>query len=445
MEALQQYLDLFAEHAPLIDAGSAEPLNSLRGHAYEMLRKSGLPARGSEDYENIDIPKMLSPDYGLNLQRIPLDVNSVGSMGCNAAVTSTTALRVENDLVHLPSPLQLPEGVEAMSLREAAEKYPELITARYGRLADMANPLVALNSMIVQDGLFIRVKRGVKADKPLQILNILASDREMMAVRRLLVVAEEGSEIKILVCDHTQNTDSRLLALECVELYVEAGARLDYYNIEESTRTTSRLSTVWAEQEADSRLNIDGITLFNGTTRNEYHCSFAGERAELRLYGMGIEDADRSVSTYTRISHDSPRCKSDELFKFSLQDDARGEFVGRIYVAPGAVGTEAYQANRNLVGSDRSKMASKPQLEIYNDDVKCSHGCAIGQLDEKQVFYMRTRGLSEEEAKLLLRQAFMADIIAAIDVASLRDRLHLLVERRFAGECSACRDALKQN
>ena len=155
---------------------------------------------------------------------------------------------------------------------------------------------------------------------------------------------------------------------------------------------------------------------------------------------MGIEDESRSVSTYTRINHDAARCHSDELFKFTLDDKAQGSFTGRIYVAPGAVKTEAYQSNRNLVSTDTARMISKPELEIYNDDVKCSHGCAIGQLDAMQLFYMRTRGLDESTARLLLKQAFMADVISGVRIDSLRDRLHMLVERRYAGLESACSD-----
>lgn len=153
---------------------------------------------------------------------------------------------------------------------------------------------------------------------------------------------------------------------------------------------------------------------------------------------MDIGDEKRHLSTYSRIEHAVPRCHSDELFKYSVDDEAYADFIGRIYVAEGAEKTEAYQSNRSLVCSDTAKVSSRPQLEIYNDDVKCSHGSATGQLDPMQLFYMRTRGLSEETARLLLRQAFMADVIDAVAIDSLRDRLHLLVEKRFAGVASAC-------
>ena len=180
------------------------------------------------------------------------------------------------------------------------------------------------------------------------------------------------------------------------------------------------------------------MNLYNGTTRNEFFTRFSGKHARLRMLGMGIEDDRRRLDTYSRISHDVSDCTTDELFKYVVDDEAMGAFAGLIYVAEGASKTEAYQSNRNLVGSETAKMHSKPQLEIYNDDVKCSHGTAIGQLDKNQLFYMMTRGISEDQARLMLKQAFMSDVIDGISLPPLRDRLKLMVERRFAGEKTAC-------
>lgn len=416
MSSIDQYIELYEGNSALLDSAGAAPLNSLRPEALRMLRGIRLPRRGDENFANIDMEEILAPDYGLNLNAPDLKVDTA-SWG------------------------PLPEGVEVGSLRDFARRHPESVAAFYGKTADMANPIVALNTLLATDGLYLHVAKGVRLQKPLQLVNILENAKPEMAVRRLLAVIEEDAECRLLVCDHSRREDVELLELETVEICVADRARFDYYHIEESTSSTRRLSVLYATQGAASRLNIDGITLYNGKTRNEYYCTFAGEEAELRLYGMGIEDRDRVVATYSHISHNSPRCKSDELFKFTVDEQSSAAFTGRIYVAPDSVKTEAYQANRNLVGSDEAKVFSRPQLEIYNDDVKCSHGCAIGQLDPMQVFYMRTRGLSEPEAKLLLRQAFMTDVIAGIDAPAIRDRLHLLTERRFAGlaaKCDAC-------
>lgn len=440
MSALKQYLDLFDKHHDLIDANGAAPLNALRPAALQMLKDMKLPKEGADNYENCDLEEMFAPDYGLNIAKLDIDVNPQATFRCDVPMLSTSLFMLVNDTFAATAGAfeSIPEGVEVGSLRKFAADHPGQIAEYYGKLADLKNPIVALNTLLAQDGFYLRVKKGVKVEKPIQLVNILENGMPLMAVRRLLIIVEEDAEATLLVCDHTQNPDLKFLSLETVETHVGNNASFDYYNLEESTEKTSRASALYLCQDAGSHVSIDGLTLFNGTTRNEYYTSFNGEDAELHLYGMGIEDAHRKVSTYSRIDHSSPRCASNELFKFTLDDEAKGAFTGRIYVAPGAVKTEAYQSNRNLVGSNEAQMTSRPELEIYNDDVKCSHGTAIGQLNEMQMFYMLTRGLDEATARLLLKQAFMADIIDRIRVEALRDRLRLMTERRFAGESSAC-------
>ncbi|MDE6006973.1 MAG: SufD family Fe-S cluster assembly protein [Muribaculaceae bacterium] len=440
MSVLEQYTELYKAHKDLVESHSSEALNSLRTEAFKKLEGLRLPRRGEENYSNIDMTSMLTPDYGLNLQRIDPDVNMDLTFNCDLPVSRHSVLMMVNDTFKSAEDAydKLPDGVDVGSLAEFARFNPEEISRHYGKVADLKNPIVALNTLFAQDGLFLHVRKGTRLEQPLQLVNIMSALRPLMAIRRILIIVDEDAEARLLVCDHSQNDDVEMLALETVEIIVGARARFDYYNIEESSSSTRRLSALYLHQGENSNVTIDGITLFNGITRNEYYTRFGGEGASLRLYGMGIEDKDRIISTYSHINHLVPGCRSDELFKFSVDDEANGDFTGRIHVAEGAVKTEAYQANRNLVGAGGAKMSSKPQLEIYNDDVKCSHGCAIGQLDPMQVFYMRTRGLPESTAKLLLRQAFMADVIEAIDVGPLRDRLHILTERRFAGLESAC-------
>lgn len=440
MSALQQYLDLYRQHRDILDSHSAEPVNGRREEAYAILETATLPKAGSDNYENTDLEAMLAPDYGLNIAKLDIDVNPAATFHCDVPRLSSNPFLVVNDSFASSSESLsgLPEGIEVGSLKDFALREPETFSEFYGKAADMKNPMVALDTLLVQDGFYLRVKRGVKVDKPLQLVNILQNGMPLMAIRRMLIIIEEGAEAILLVCDHTQNPDIDFLTLETIEIFVEENASFDFYNLEESTAKTHRISTLYLSQSADSRVVIDGITLYNGITRNEYFCRFEGENASLRLLGMGIEDEQRSLSTYSRIEHNVAHCHSDELFKYSVDDNARGAFTGRIYVAEGAVKTEAYQSNRNLVGADTARMESRPELEIYNDDVKCSHGSATGQLDQLQMFYMRTRGLDEPTARLLLKQAFMANIIDGVRVEALRDRLHLLVERRFAGTSSAC-------
>lgn len=441
MDALDQYTGLYREVADRVDAGSAAPLNALRPGALSVLERKALPPKGSENYETIDLDSMLATDYGLNIDRIPLEVNTAATFRCDVPVMSPELLMNVNGLPSLSEAARktpLPKGVECGSLRDFARTDPGFVTKYYGKAADIENPLTALDTLLAQDGLYLRVHSGVRLEKPLQLVNILSSLVPFMAVRRLLVIIEEDAVAELVTCDHTQTEDVGLLSLCTTEIFVGARASFRFYDLEESTLATSRISTLYLDQQERSEVTIASLTLFNGRTRNEFYCRFRGEDSSLRLYGLGIEDKQRQLSVYTRIEHATGHCKTDELFKFTADDESCGAFTGLIYVAPGAVGTEAYQANRNLLGSESAKIHTKPQLEIYNDDVKCSHGAAIGRLDEKQIFYMRSRGLDENMAKLLLRQAFMADVLQAVEIPALRDRLQMLVERRYAGQESAC-------
>ncbi|MDE6194928.1 MAG: SufD family Fe-S cluster assembly protein [Muribaculaceae bacterium] len=440
MGALDQYIALWQEHGALIDAKAPEALNRLRPEAASSLIERGLPSPKDEDYRHTDLDRILAPDFGVNVGRVKIDVNPSETFRCDVPMLSTSLFLIVNDAFAETAGCRrmLPEGVDVMSLAAYARSNPGFVSDHYGRLADMANPIVALNTLLCQDGIVIRVRKGVKVEPTIQIVNIFNNSAALLAARRVLIVMEEDAEAKVLVCDHTQSSDVDFCSVQVVEVYAGVRSRLDFYDLEESTRRTSRLSSLWLRQEAGSEVLLDAMTLYNGTTRNEFYTSFAGRHARLRMLGMGIEDDSRRLDTYSRIAHDVPDCNTDELFKYTVDDEAMGAFSGLIYVAEGASKTEAFQSNRNLVGSDTAKMHSKPQLEIYNDDVKCSHGTAIGQLDEKQLFYMMTRGISEAQARFMLKQAFMSDVIDGISLAPLRDRLKLMVERRFAGEKAAC-------
>lgn len=440
MGAIDQYIDLWKDHRNLLDSKSPEALNKLREAAAESLKEHGLPTTKDENYRYTDMERILSPDYGVNIGRVKIDVNPSETFRCDVPMLTTSLFLVVNDAFAETAGCRdvLPEGVEVMSLAAYARTNPEFIETHYGSLADMKNPIVALNTLLSQDGVVIRVRKGVKVEPTIQVVNIFHNTAPLMAARRVLIVMEEDSEARVLFCDHTQTADVDFCSVQVVEAFAGKGSKLDFYDLEESSQTTARLSSLWLSQDEGSEVLLDAMTLYNGTTRNEFFTKFCGRHARLRMLGMGIEDESRRLDTYSRIAHDVPECNTDELFKYVVDGEAMGAFAGLIYVAEGASKTEAYQSNRNLVGSDSAVMHSKPQLEIYNDDVKCSHGTAIGQLDEKQLFYMMTRGISEDQARLMLKQAFMSDVIDGISLPPLRDRLKLMVERRFAGEKSAC-------
>ena len=262
----------------------------------------------------------------------------------------------------------------------------------------------------------------------------------MMAIRRLLIVADEGASLKLLLCDHTQNRNVAFADNQIIEVYAATNSTIDIYDLEESTPLTKRTSMLFARQCSGSNLLVNNVTLANGITRNDVFVDLTGEHSETHLYGMAIGQDNSHIDNYTSVSHNMPHCHTREKFKYLLDDHSQGAFEGKILVLEGADKTEAYQSNNNIIASPNAKMHTKPQLEIYADDVKCSHGATIGQLDQNALFYMRTRGVSEKDARMLLMQAFMADVVDCVRLDALRDRLRLLVEKRLSGSWALCND-----
>lgn len=441
MNSLNQYIELYRLNREAIDSGSAPVLNSLRDEAFEQLGHGRLPRKGDEGYERTSVDDMMAADYGVNVLRVAIPADVAASFRCDVPNMSTLLGVVVNDEFHALRGMEsrLPEGVKFMSLRRAAIECPELVKAHYGTLAPLTDTAVALNTMLVQDGVLVYVPRGVKLEKPLQLVNIFSSPTSLMAVRRVLVVMEEDSQAQLLVCDHTQDREQRYLSSEVVELHIGSGARFDYYHIEESSALTTRHSQLFARQSENSNLLVNGMTLTCGTTRNNYSLDIAGPGCETLLSGMAIGSGRMHIDNSAVVRHLSHHCHSNQLLKYVLDDESTGAFGGRILVTPEAPFTDAYQTNRNMLASSSARMHTKPQLEIYNDEVKCSHGATTGQLDAEALFYMRTRGIPEAEARNMLMQAFMADVIDTVRMEGLRDRLRHMVERRFQGaDCSDC-------
>jgi Fe-S cluster assembly protein SufD len=233
--------------------------------------------------------------------------------------------------------------------------------------------------------------------------------------------------------------DVNFFANRLTEIFVGENAYFDYYALENTHNKTNSLSQILVEQQANSRLITNIIGLNNGRTRNQIEIDLNGEGAETWLGGMLVSDCQQQTENFTVIRHNVPRCHSNELFKYILNGAAEGAFSGRIVVQKGAQKTEAYQTNRNICLTKEARMFAKPQLEIYADDVKCGHGATTGQLDEAALFYMQTRGIGYEEARMLLLLAFTSDVLEHVEIDALRDRLHFLVEKRLRGEESKCK------
>ena len=441
MQSEKQYIDLYNETQGMIKQHSCDVLNKVRDKAFEDFKRQGFPTKKMERYKYTDISKLFAPDYGLNLQRLKMPINPYEEFKCDVPDLNTSLYFVVNDQVYtdqLPKP-QLNDGIVVDSFLNALKTHSEIITKHYAKLADTAkDALTAFNTMLAQDGLFVYVPKDVKADRTIQVINILRSDVNLMLNRRILIVLEDGAELSMLFCDDSAD-DRKFLATQVIEAYVGNNAKLELNCLEETHLKNVRISNVYIDQQKNSRVSHNIITLHNGVTRNKLDLTFSGEGSECFLNGCVVADKHQHVDNNTVINHSVGNCTSNQLYKYVLDDHAVGAFAGLVYVAKDAQKTLSHEVNQNLCASSTAHMYTQPMLEIYADDVQCNHGSTVGQLNNAALFYMQQRGIDKREAKLLLEFAFVNEVIDKMELVPLRDRLHHLVEKRFRGELDKCR------
>ena len=451
MASEKQYIELYQQAREMIFSHAPEAMNAVRDQAFEDFKAKGFPSKKVERYKYTDIQKLFEPDYGVNLSRLQIPVDPYETFRCDVPNLSTSLYFVVNDMFYSQAHPKghLPEGVIVGSLKDHLSLHSPLSThlsKYYAKLAKTSEDAVtALNTMLAQDGLLVYVPKNVKVDRAIQVINILKATPQnaqrqvpdLMVNRRVLIILEEGAEIKMLFCDHAAD-DRNFLATQVIEAYVGDNASLDLYCLEETHYKNVRVSNVYIDQQANSRVNHNVITLHNGVTRNKLDLTFSGEGAECACYGCVIADKEQHVDNNTLITHKVSHCTSNELYKYVLDDKSTGAFAGRVLVEHGAQKTTSQMTNQNLTATKEARMYTQPMLEIYADDVKCAHGSTVGQLNDAALFYMRQRGISLKEAKTLLQNAFINEVIDKMQLEPLRDRLHHLVEKRFRGELNKC-------
>ncbi|MFA7227338.1 MAG: SufD family Fe-S cluster assembly protein, partial [Dysgonamonadaceae bacterium] len=391
----QQYIDLFETYREEIDKNATPGLNKERDAAFESFKKLGFPTSEPEDYKHSDISRAFDTELGLNLRNIPIPVNPYDAFKCDVPNLNTHVFFLINDRYYDKprSNPSLPEGVFAGSLQTFSEKYPRVFNAYYNKIADYSNNgVAAYNTMFAQDGFVVYVPENTVVEKPLQLINILRGGVDLNVNRRILLIVGKNARVKLLVCDHTVD-DVHFVVTQVIEIAAEENAQIDLYELEENSEKATRISLLYCNQQERSKVTAAGITLHNGYTRNDYRFKLLGEYAETHVGGLAISDKKQHTDNFAFLDHAVPHCTSNELFKYVLQEKSTGVFCGRILVEKGAQKSRAYQSNHNLCVSDDAHMYAKPQLEIYADDVKCSHGLTTGQLDVDALFYLRARGI----------------------------------------------------
>ena len=400
MSSEQPYIDLYAANRAQLFAGSPDILNQYRDAAIETFRTQGFPSQKVEDYRYIDV-------------RTAFDSKQTYSMPLNAAPRSD----VEGNPIRINN--------------------IELLNRYYAKAADSQDPITALNTALTQECLCIHVGKNQQLEKPIELNDIFAAGADQMEHKRILVVLEEGASAVLLL--HYMTRDKfHYLATQVIEVFVGDNAHLQLYELEETHTSCTRFNNVYFHMGRYATVKHNNIALFNGITRNTIKVFLKGEYGEVTLNGCVMANKNQVVDNNTLICHEVPNCTSHELYKYVVDEQSIGAFAGKVYVAEGAQKTVSEEVNQNICASDEARMYTQPMLEIYADDVKCSHGSTIGKLDEMALFYLRQRGIPLAEARMLLMQAFVGQVIDEIPIAPLRDRLHIMIEQRLKGEFDQC-------
>lgn len=313
-------------------------------------------------------------------------------------------------------------GVTIETMSSVLENQPQSIEKLLGSVLTSYNHgFTSLNNAFYKDGVVIRLAENAQLDKPIELV-FLSQSEMMISQPRNLVVAEKNSKAQIIE-RYVSIGDSHTLTNSATEIILEQNAELDYHVVQTQSKSAYQVCGIWAKQAAGSRFSCRTITLGGALVRNDLRTELNGPKAHCDMFGVFNLTGKQHVDNHTTIAHNAEDCTSSELYKGVLDQRARGVFHGRIKVAPDAQKTDAQQTNNTLLLSPDAEIDTKPQLEIYADDVKCSHGATIGQIDESALFYLRSRGIDQTQARALLTYAFVHDVLNRINIEPLKQWL----------------------
>jgi len=439
-----KYINIFQEVSNDFKKMDSDIVHQTRLDAFEKFKKNGIPDHKHEDYKYAGIAEICSKDYEFSIESrgALVDLNSyfrceVEDMDTHVILLSNGAYYEQNEKIE-----GLDDKIIICGLQEAKTKHSELFNKYYNKHAGESNDgLVNLNSMFAVDGLFIYIPKNTRMEKTIQLVNLTHGFGNKNIFKRNLVVLEENAELNMVICDHTLNNSNNFV-IDVTESFVGKNANLRYHALQNEPNKSGVINSHFQRLEEHANASTLALSLHGGIIRNNFFVQLAGRFSEVNLLGLNLTDKEQRVDNFSIIDHMVPDCNSNELFKGILDDKGRGAFAGRIIVRPDAQRTLAYQSNKNLCLTPEAKMRTKPQLEIYADDVKCSHGATVGQLDESALFYLMQRGINKKEARLMLMFAFANDVLLKINIEPLRKRISGLINSRLRGEFSNCSHCL---
>jgi Fe-S cluster assembly protein SufD len=409
-----------------------DPFAGLRAEALAHFEKLELPGKKAEEYKHTPLTLLLEKNFSFATANPPVtDINiapfSLSGIEANALVFINGQF-----MPSLSRIISASSGITILPLNEAIEKDHNLVSSHLGQIADhTTDAYAALNTASWTNGVFIHVAAGRQVEHPIVIHHIhdVRAGQVISAVRNLVIV-ERNAEVTILEKFDSAGTMNGFSSVVS-EALVGGNAGLTWYSIQNDAGNRYHFDHKQIRQEDSSRVNTFTFTLDGKIVRNNLHLALDGEGIDSHMYGLYLIGKDTIADNHTVADHRQPHSFSNELYKGIIEDSAKGVFNGKIYVRPNAQKTNAFQANRNILLTDKASVNTKPQLEIWADDVKCSHGCTSGQLDEEALFYLRTRGINKDTARAMMLYAFAAELLENMKHKGIRQYIDSLISERL--------------
>jgi len=427
------YISNFNSFETKLNGNSNSLLNEIRGNSIKKLSKTNFPTLKDENWKYTNIQPILNREF---VHSITTDTPKLTSEDIKNKIVCS----VEHHLLVFINGIfsdefsdvnELPKDVFVGSIKNAIQSKHDVVLAHLNKLSENnANAFDLLNSSYALDGTAIIIPDGHILDKPIQVLYVNSSKKNLLFnTPRNLILAGKNSQSSIII-NYTGTDDSEYFSNIVTEVFVDINATVDLYKLEMESNNAYHVERTEVYQKQDSIFSHYNFCFGGKLVRNDINISLNGENCECNLNGLYIGGEDQHFDNHTFIDHTKPNCNSNELYKGILDDKAHGVFNGQIMVRPDAQKTNAYQSNKTILLSDAAVIDTKPQLEIYADDVKCSHGATVGQLDETAYFYILSRGIPGNIAKSMLIRAFANDVIEKVKIDQLRESLnHMIFEQ----------------
>lgn len=436
MKELQE--KLISEHI-LFDRRGKQPtiMESLRDEAIKNFENIGFPTTKLEDWKYTNLRSVLTNDYKLfsNSKDIPVDYSEIQKYLVHNIDSYDLVFINGVYSSYLSSTTHDEADVCVLSSAMRQGKYQAVIENFYNKIANTSEHFVALNTAYTKDGAYIHIPNNVILSRPIQITYFTTGEDKLISHPRNLVVLGDNSAVKIIERHQTINGKENL-SNAVTEIHVGKNAHLDYYKIQNDDHAASLVDSTYSTQERDSVSSVRTFSFGGNITRNSLNFIQKDVNCNSVMEAISLGEGNQLIDHHTFVEHMSPNCESHQLYRTVLGEASKGVFNGKVLVDADAQKIDAFQQNNNILLSPNAGIDSKPQLEIFADDVKCSHGCTVGQLDDDAMFYLKSRGIPEKEAKALMLFAFCADVLESIEIPELKNRITNIIARKLEVDLS---------